>query len=81
VCGEMAARPELALALLALGVDALSVAPRAIPELKQKLSKAALAPLAASIEDLLRLQLTEHVEQSLRRYLLDGSLPATVPSH
>ena len=76
VCGEMAARPELAIALLALGVDALSVAPRAIPELKQKLSQAALAPLVASVEDLLSLPLTEDVEQSLRRFLLDGSLPA-----
>ncbi len=79
VCGEMAARPEVALALLALGVDALSVAPRAIPELKQKLSKAALAPLLASVDDLLRLGVTEDIEQSLRRYLLDGSLPFKAP--
>jgi phosphotransferase system enzyme I (PtsI) len=76
VCGEMAARPELAIALLALGVDALSVAPRAIPELKQKLSKTALAPLLTNVEDLLRLRVTEDIEQSLRRYLRDGSLPS-----
>lgn len=75
VCGEMAARSPIAIALLALGVDALSVAPRAIPELKQKLSKASLGPLAASIEHLLALRVTEDIEQSLRRYLLDGSPP------
>jgi phosphoenolpyruvate-protein phosphotransferase len=75
VCGEMAARSEIAIALLALGVDALSVAPRAIPELKQKLAKAALEPLAASVEHLLRMRVTEDIEQSLRRYLLDGRLP------
>lgn len=80
VCGEMAARPEIAIALLALGVDALSVAPRAIPELKQKLSRVALRPLAAGVEDLLGLRLTEDVEQSLRRYLFDGSLPAAARS-
>lgn len=75
VCGEMAARPEVAIALLAIGVDALSVTPRAIPELKQKLSNAALGPLARSVDDLLGLRLTEEIEQGLRRYLLDGSVP------
>jgi phosphoenolpyruvate-protein kinase (PTS system EI component) len=75
VCGEMAARSEIAIALLALGVDALSVAPRAIPELKQKLSRAAVGPLAGRVEQLLSMRLSEDIEQSLRRYLLDDSLP------
>src|SRR6185312_16959080 len=34
VCGEIAVRPDLALAMIALGVDSLSVVPTAIPELK-----------------------------------------------
>jgi len=50
VCGEMAARPDLALALVALGADALSVAPAVIPELKQAFAASRLAPLAAEID-------------------------------
>lgn len=72
VCGEMAARPEVAIALLALGVDALSVTPRAIPELKQKLSRVELAPVAANVEHLLAMRTTAEIEQSLRRHLDDG---------
>ena len=40
VCGEIAVRPDVALALIALGVDLLSVVPTAIPELKYALSGA-----------------------------------------
>jgi phosphoenolpyruvate-protein phosphotransferase len=74
VCGEMAARPEVAIALLALGVDALSVTPRAIPELKQKLSTVNLRPLAAGLDHLLSTPMTAGIEQSLRQYLFDGTL-------
>ncbi len=54
VCGEMAARPDLALALVALGVDALSVAPPMIPALKQALASANLGPLAVEMDAVLR---------------------------
>jgi phosphotransferase system enzyme I (PtsP) len=54
VCGEMASRPDLALALAALGADALSVAPALIPELKQALSSASLAPIAAAMASILQ---------------------------
>jgi phosphoenolpyruvate-protein kinase (PTS system EI component) len=47
VCGEMASRPDLAIALLALGIDALSVTPRAIPELKQALARVCRSSLSA----------------------------------
>jgi phosphotransferase system enzyme I (PtsP) len=54
VCGEMAARPDLAMALVALGADALSVAPAVVPELKQALASASLGPLAAEMDAVLR---------------------------
>ena len=49
VCGEIALRPDLALAMLALGVDSLSVVPTAIPELKQALAGARLEPMRSAI--------------------------------
>jgi phosphotransferase system, enzyme I, PtsP len=74
VCGEMAARSDLAIALLALGVDALSVMPRAIPELKQVLARIPLEPLRAGIDELLALSTAEDIEKTLRRYVRDHTL-------
>jgi phosphotransferase system, enzyme I, PtsP len=73
VCGEMAARADLAIALLALGIDALSVTPRAIPELKQALARVPLAPLRASVDELLALRTAEEVARALRRYSGEGA--------
>jgi phosphotransferase system enzyme I (PtsP) len=53
VCGEMAARPDLAMALVALGTDALSVAAAAVPELKRALAMARIGPLSERIDDVL----------------------------
>lgn len=72
VCGEMAARPELAVTLLALGVDELSVTPRAIPELKQALAGIPLDPLRASVDALLAIPTAEGVEAALRAYARSG---------
>jgi phosphoenolpyruvate-protein kinase (PTS system EI component) len=80
VCGEMAARPDLAIALLALGVDALSVTPPAIPELKQVLASVALEPLRASIDEVLALSTGAEIATSLRRYVSDGTLHGTPKS-
>ena len=71
VCGEMAARPELAIALLALGVDALSVAPAAIPELKQKLAQWPLQPVRAAISGILAAATAAELEQALRACLTE----------
>jgi phosphotransferase system, enzyme I, PtsP len=79
VCGEMAARPDLAIALLALGVDTLSVTPRAIPELKQALARIPIAPLRASVDALLAISTAEDVEAALRRYARDGEPLAALP--
>jgi phosphotransferase system enzyme I (PtsP) len=77
VCGEMAARPELAIALLALGVDALSITPRLIPELKQKLASVPLGPLVARIDRILALSTAADLEQALRAHVAG---PAPRPS-
>jgi phosphoenolpyruvate-protein phosphotransferase len=71
VCGEIAARFELALALLALGVDTLSVTPRIIPELKQRLAQHVFAPLARDMDRILALSTASELEQALRAHL-DG---------
>jgi phosphoenolpyruvate-protein kinase (PTS system EI component) len=54
VCGEMAAQPDLALAFVALGADAVSVAPAVVPELKQALASASLGSVTAAIDAVLR---------------------------
>ncbi|MBI4957779.1 MAG: phosphoenolpyruvate--protein phosphotransferase [Myxococcales bacterium] len=65
VCGEMAGRPDLALALLALGIDTLSVTPRVIPELAHALGRSALGPLRAHIGELLALRTATALREAL----------------
>jgi phosphotransferase system, enzyme I, PtsP len=65
VCGEIAARPDIALALSALGVDSLSVVPTAIPGLKQALSRAALEPMRRAMAGILRQSDARSVEAAL----------------
>jgi phosphotransferase system enzyme I (PtsP) len=68
VCGEMASRPDLAALLLAFGVDALSVTPRAIPELKRALAQLRIDALRARLPELLAIPDSEGVEAALRDY-------------
>jgi phosphotransferase system, enzyme I, PtsP len=66
VCGEIAVRPDMALALMALGIDSLSVVPTAIPELKQALARLRLAPLQQAIADILALPDALSIAAALR---------------
>ncbi|HVO22504.1 MAG TPA: phosphoenolpyruvate--protein phosphotransferase [Candidatus Margulisiibacteriota bacterium] len=66
VCGEIAVRPDVALALTALGVDSLSVVPTAIPELKQALAAARLEPMRRAMEGILALSDARAVAAALR---------------
>ena len=66
VCGEIAVRPDLALALIAPGVDSLSVVPTAIPELKQALTGARLEPMRCAMEGILALSDARSVAGALR---------------
>ena len=65
VCGEIAARPDIALALTALGVDSLSVVPNAIPELKQALARARLEPMRRAVDGILALSDARSIETAL----------------
>ena len=53
VCGEIASDERLALALVAMGVDALSVSPGAIPRLKHDLAAGDASKLRERLDDLL----------------------------
>jgi phosphotransferase system enzyme I (PtsP) len=66
VCGEIAVRPDVALALIALGVDWLSVVPTAIPELKHALAGARLEPMRRAIDGILELSDAGSVAAALR---------------
>jgi phosphoenolpyruvate-protein kinase (PTS system EI component) len=66
VCGEIAARPDVALALVALGVDSLSVVPTAIPGLKQSLASARLEPMRRAMAGILELSDAGSVAAALR---------------
>jgi phosphoenolpyruvate-protein kinase (PTS system EI component) len=69
VCGEMAARPDLAAFLLAIGIDALSVSPRVIPELKQALATVQLKPLSLAASRILACRNATETENALRACL------------
>jgi phosphotransferase system enzyme I (PtsP) len=66
VCGEIAVRPDVALALVALGVDSLSVVPTAIPGLKQSLARARLEPMRRAMAGILELSDARSVAAALR---------------
>ncbi len=72
VCGEIAVRPDVALALMALGVGSLSVVPTAIPELKQALAGARLEPMRRAMEGILALSDARSVAAALREAQLAG---------
>jgi len=67
VCGEIAVRPDVALALIALGADSLSVVPTAIPELKQALAGARLEPLRRAMPGILALSDARSIAIALRQ--------------
>ncbi len=69
VCGEIASRPDLAVALVALRVDALSVTPQAIPELKQALACVSMRSVLAAMPGVLAQSDARGVELALRRAL------------
>ncbi len=69
VCGEMAADRSLAVLLVALGVDELSVAPHAIPEVKQCLGAVDLGALSERLRALLSLPGAEEIRAGLRGLL------------
>jgi phosphotransferase system enzyme I (PtsI) len=76
VCGEMAADPLHALALLGLGVRELSMSPGAIPRVKAALRGARVRRARALIKTCQEMSTAEEIEALLRREL--APVPAAV---
>ncbi len=71
VCGEMAAEPLQALALIGLGVRRLSMAPKTIPLMKDVIRSVDLALLENTVDRALKLVTAEEVEYLLREQWAD----------
>jgi phosphotransferase system, enzyme I, PtsP len=69
VCGEMASRVDLAAALVALGVDALSVVPPVIPELKQAFASLEIRGLIGAMDAVLACSDARAIEAALAAHL------------
>lgn len=65
VCGEIAAEFDLACVLLALGVDTLSVTPRALPGLKQRLARFSVEPLRSAMANILALPTAAEIREAI----------------
>jgi phosphotransferase system enzyme I (PtsP) len=74
LCGEIGSRRRLALTLVAMGIDALSLTPGSIPEIKRALSTSEVKKLSSEIDGVLSLGDATEIEEALKTYLpLEGS--------
>jgi phosphoenolpyruvate-protein kinase (PTS system EI component) len=69
VCGEMASRPAIAALLVAMGLDALSVTPGSIPEVKRALASVEIKKIQDEVEGLLALGEAPQIQDALRRMI------------
>jgi phosphotransferase system enzyme I (PtsI) len=69
VCGEMAAKPEGALALLGLGVRTLSMSPRSIPRIKELLSRFTTTELKNIMDSAIRKPSSNEICRSLSEFI------------
>ena len=69
VCGEMASDWRLAMAMIAMDVDSLSVTPSLIPSLKKSFAQCPVETLAEEIDALLALPDAASIEEALESYL------------
>jgi phosphoenolpyruvate-protein kinase (PTS system EI component) len=53
VCGEMASDPALAVLLVAMGIDSLSMSPGAIPQVKEMLRRVPILPFREDVDRIL----------------------------
>lgn len=72
VCGELAGDALAAPVLLGLGVDELSMAPRALPEVKAHIRRWSFAEAQALAQEVLRLATSEEVHRRLREAYREG---------
>jgi phosphotransferase system enzyme I (PtsI) len=73
VCGEMAADPLLAVLLLGLGIDELSMAPAALPAVKDVIRKTPLAEASKLAETALRARSAGEVQRLCRDFIRAGA--------
>ncbi len=81
VCGEMASEPELVPILVGLDIDELSVAPSAVPRLKEVIRSTSYADCQRLARDVMNSSSVESSQRILRLFALQqrqGALP-TVP--
>jgi phosphotransferase system enzyme I (PtsI) len=69
VCGEMAADPMLAMLLLGMGVDELSMAPSAVPAVKDVIRKTPLVEARALAASALAATTASEVQQLCREFI------------
>ena len=69
LCGELANHSKLAAALVAMGIDSLSLTPGAIPELKRRLASARILELRGDIDSILELDDAMEIREQLAGYL------------
>lgn len=69
VCGEMASDPTLAMVLMGLGVDAFSMSPSSIPQIKRAVRSIKFADIEEFAKEALRLSTGQEVEEYMNNEL------------
>lgn len=80
VCGEMAAQPLTLLALLALGVENISLGAPLIPKIKALIQRLDAREIKALHDDILNLETAEKIEKTLRKFFDQKTLGEFLPS-
>jgi len=66
LCGEIASKPRIALTLVAMGIDALSLTPSAIPDIKAAIASSDITRLREDMDYLLGLDDADAIEKAVR---------------
>jgi len=67
LCGEMAGNPDLACLLVGMGVDELSMAASAVPEVKQRIRSVAIADLKELSQEVLTLTTSQEIRELMAK--------------
>jgi len=77
VCGEIAGEPAVALVLLGMGFDALSMGPAVLPAVKAAIRRSNSASLRKFADEALRCQSRTDVERMLSKVVRTGDVVGT----
>lgn len=67
LCGEMASSPEIAILLVAMGIDSLSLNPNGLLEIKEKIRQSEILKLRERVKEILALPDAEAIRAALRQ--------------